>query len=166
MSQPRVDRPVTEPGYGIPGTMEGTLDWSWVSGRMSDALTYWVASVRPDGRPHVTPIWGVWVDEAFWMEGGAATTRARNLASNPAAVVTVERGNDAVIVEGEAKRVFELDDALISRLRDGYAKYRDSHGYEADPQNWVGGGIWRVRPHKVLAWSDYPADATRWTLER
>ena len=38
-------------------------------------------------------------DDAFWMEGGPNTRRFRNLAANPAAVVTVERENDAVILE-------------------------------------------------------------------
>src|SRR5919106_4616574 len=146
MSQARVDRPVTEPGYGIPKSLKGTLGWSWVQERMNGALIYWVASVRPDRRPHVTPIWGAWVDDAFWMEGGPNTRRFKNLAQNEAAVVTVEQGNDAVIVEGDAARIFDLDDALIQRLLDGYAKYKQSHGYAAEAENWSDGGIWRIKP--------------------
>ena len=165
MSNPKVDRPVTEAGYGIPKSLKGTLSWDWVQERLNDALIYWVASVRPDARPHVTPIWGAWVDDAFWMEGGPHTRRSKNLAANPAAVVTVELGNDAVILDGDAERVFEIDDDLTKRLLDGYAKYIKSHGYTAEAGNWENGGIWRVRPHKVLAWSNYPADATRWTFE-
>ena len=165
MTNPRVDRPVTEPGYGIPKSLKGTLDWSWVEERMNHELIYWVASVRPNGRPHVTPIWGAWVDDSFWMEGGPRTRRFQNLAANPASVVTVEQGNDAVILEGDAERIHELDDALTDRLVDGYAKYIKSHGYKADPANWANGGIWRVRPRKVIAWSNFPADATRWTFD-
>lgn len=165
MSEPRVDRPVTEPGYGIPKSLEGTLPWAWVQERMTRELIYWVASVRPDNRPHVTPIWGAWVDDAFWMEGGRNTRRFKNLAQNPAAVVTVEQGNDAIILEGNAERVHELGDHLTQRLLDGYAKYIESHGYTAEAANWADGGIWRVRPRKVLAWSQYPTDATRWTFE-
>ena len=164
MAQPRVDRPVTEAGYGIPESLSGTLSWNWVQERMRDALIYWVASVRPDGRPHVTPIWGAWVDDSFWMEGGSNTRRFKNLADNSASVVTVERGDDAIIVEGDAERVYELDAALTQRLLDGYAKYIESHDYKADADNWKDGGIWRVRPRKVLAWSNYPQDATRWTF--
>jgi Pyridoxamine 5'-phosphate oxidase len=165
MSQPRVDRPHTEQGYGIPGSLEGTLPWSWASERLTAAPVYWVASVRPEGRPHVTPIWGVWVDEAFWMEGGSRTRRFINLQQNPAAVVTVERGNDAVIVEGDAEKVLQLDDGLLQRLLAGYAKYKASHGYQADAENWAE-GIWRVTPRKVLGWSNFPTDCTRWTFER
>jgi hypothetical protein len=165
MSEPKVDRPVTEPGYGIPESLSGMLSWDWVQERMSDALIYWVASVRPDARPHVTPIWGAWVDDSFWMEGGPNTRRFKNLAENPAAVVTIERGDDAIILEGDARRVYDLDEAVTRRLLDGYAKYRQSHDYAADPANWKDGGIWRVSPRKVLAWSNYPQDATRWTFE-
>ena len=165
MTQPRADRPVTEPGYGIPKTRKGILEWAWARERLTDELIYWVSSVRPNGRPHVTPIWGAWVDDAFWMEGGSGTRRFRNLAENPAAVVTVERGNDAVIVEGDAERVFDLTPELTAGLVQGYAKYKMSHGYVPDPAGWQDGGIWRVKPRKVLAWSNYPRDATRWTFD-
>ena len=144
--------------------MKGVLTWEWVRERMSEAPVYWVASVRANGRPHVTPIWGAWVDDAFWMEGGAGTRRFRNLAENPAAVVSVERGSDAIMLEGDAERVYDLDAELTSRLLDGYAKYIQSHGYRAEAANWNEGGIWRVKPRKVLAWSNYPKDATRWTF--
>jgi pyridoxamine 5'-phosphate oxidase-like protein len=164
VSEPRVGRPQTEPGYGIPESLNGTLDWGWARDRLVEAAVYWVASVRPNGRPHVTPIWGVWVDDAFWMEGGARTRRFRNLAENPAVVVSVERADDVVIMEGDAERMFDLDAGLTERLVAGYSKYKSTHGYEADPANWAGGGIWRVMPNKVFGWSSYPRDATRWTF--
>ena len=164
MSQPIVSRPYIKDGYGIPDHLDGVLDWSWARERLTDASIYWVASVGPKHRPHVTPIWGAWVDEAFWMEGGPRTRRFRNLGENPAAVVTVERGNDAVIVEGDAERVFDIDADLSARLMEGYAKYIAGHDYRVDPANWADGGIWRVRPRKVMAWSDFPADTTKWTF--
>jgi hypothetical protein len=163
MGEPRVSRPYIADGYGIPEHLDGTLPWSWAEERLRDAPTYWVATVQPSGRPHVTPIWGVWVDGAFWMEGGPNTRRFRNLAENPAAVVTVERGNDAVILEGDADLVTDLDDALVERLLAAYAKYIPTHGYKAERSNWDA-GIWRVRPAKVMGWSDFPADTTRWTF--
>jgi hypothetical protein len=97
------------------------------------------------------------------MEGGPNTRRFRNLAANPAAVVTVERGSDAIILEGDADLVADLDDALVERLLAAYAKYIPTHGYEAERSNWHA-GIWRVRPAKVLGWSRFPDDTTRWTF--
>jgi len=165
VAQPRVSRPYTEDGYGIPDHLDGTLPWSWAEQRLREAPIYWVATVRPDGRPHVTPIWGVWVDEAFWMEGGQRTRRFKNLAVNPGAVVTIEQGDDAVILEGRADLVTDLDEPLIERLLAAYGKYIASHGYQAERENWAA-GIWRVRPDKVMGWSSFPADTTRWTFDR
>lgn len=162
LGEPQVDRPFIEDGYGVPDHLDGTLPWSWAQDRLRDAAVYWVSSVRPDGRPHVTPIWGVWVDGAFWMEGGPNTRRFRNLARNPATVVTIERGNDAIILEGDAELVTHLADELVDRLLAAYRKYLPTHGYRAERENWAN-GIWRVRPRKVLGWSNFPADTTRWT---
>jgi Pyridoxamine 5'-phosphate oxidase len=162
---PRVDRPYIADDYGIPEHLDGILPWPWAEERLAEASVYWVATVTSTGRPHVTPIWGVWVDGAFWMEGGARTRRFSNLAANPATVVTVERGNDALILEGDADLVRDLDEGLIDRLLAAYRKYLPSHGYEAHPDNWRD-GIWRVRPRKVLGWSNFPADTTRWTFDR
>lgn len=164
MAEPRVSRPYIADGYGIPDSLEGVLSWSWAEQLLHDAPIYWVATVGPDGRPHVTPIWGVWVDGAFWMEGGANTRRFRNLAVNPAAVVTIERGNDALILDGDAELVRDLDAGLVGRLLQAYAKYVATHGYRAEAENWRH-GIWRVRPRKVLGWSSFPADTTRWTFD-
>jgi hypothetical protein len=161
--EPRVDRPFTEDGYGIPDHLDGTLPWSWAERRLTDSAVYWVASVRPDGRPHVTPIWGVWVDDAFWMEGGARTRRFKNLRLNRATVVTIERGDEALILEGDADLVTDLGDGLSDRLLGAYRKYLPSHGYEAEVSNWRH-GIWRVAPRKVLGWSRFPVDCTRWTF--
>jgi hypothetical protein len=163
VAEPQVSRPFIQDGYGIPETLDGTLHWSWAEERLVSAPVYWVASVTAEGRPHVTPIWGAWVDGAFWMEGGPNTKRFRNLAANPAAVVSVERGDDVVIVEGDADLVTSLDDGLTQRLLDGYAKYIASHDYKAEASNWAE-GIWRVTPRKVFGWSNFPMDTTRWVF--
>jgi nitroimidazol reductase NimA-like FMN-containing flavoprotein (pyridoxamine 5'-phosphate oxidase superfamily) len=161
---PRASRPHI-PGYGIPRTRKGMLDWEWARERLEVALVYWVASIRPEGGPHVMPTWGVWLDERFWFEGGMGTRRARNIAHNPAIVVHVEQGDDAVIVEGMAEMTRSPDADLAARLVEGYGKYRTSHGYTADPANWESGGLWAMRPTLAFAWSKYPQDATRWHFE-
>ncbi len=93
------------PEYGIPATDEGTLSWEWARERLREALTYWVATVRPEGRPHLMPTWGVWVGDAFYWEGGLQTRRARNVALRGDVVVSVGGDEAAVIVEGHAERV-------------------------------------------------------------
>jgi hypothetical protein len=61
MEIPRVSRPC-RPGQGISGPTEGSglLHWSRAAERLSTARNYRVATVWPDGRPHVMPVWGMW----------------------------------------------------------------------------------------------------------
>lgn len=54
-----VGRPIMPAGYGISAESDGRLDWAWLDSRLETARNYWVASTRPDGRPHVMPVWGV-----------------------------------------------------------------------------------------------------------
>ena len=114
---------LTSPRLRHSGSSRWHFALEWAEERLTEAPVYWVASVGPENRPHVTPIWGVWVDAAFWMEGGPNTRRFRNLKLNPATVVTIERGNDALILEGDAELVTDLDDALTQRLLAGFRKY-------------------------------------------
>lgn len=159
----RPERPYV-PEYGIPASDEGTLPWAWARDRLVDALTYWVATVRPDGRPHLMPTWGVWVDEAFFWEGGLQTRRARNLAQRDDVSVSLGGDEAVVIVEGHAERVTEPDVTLEARLVAAFAKYAQPFDYTVDPANWRTGGLWRVRPTVAFGWTahGYPRDATRW----
>jgi hypothetical protein len=160
-SEPRVERPHV-PEYGIPETLDGALPWTWARERLESALEYWVATTRPDGRPHLMPLWVAWVDEAAWFEGGLQTRRARNLELNAGCAIGIDDGIESVIVEGIAARVTELDPGQIERLVAGYEKYVAARDYRVDPANWRIGGLWRVRPTVAFGWIRYPDDATRW----
>lgn len=160
---PSAELPHLPEGYGLPTTTEGLLPWSHARERLERARNYWVATTRPDGRPHVSPIWGVWVDETFYCDGSPATRRGRNIAANPAVAVHLESGDDVVIVEGLAAQVAAPDPALAARLAAAYgAKYAPD--YQPGPDQWKEGGLYAVRPRVALAWSHFPADATRFVF--
>ena len=72
---------------------------------MCDCRTFWVATVHTSNRPHVMPVWGVWVDDAFYFSTGRKSRKGRNVAANPACTVTNDDGEEAVIVEGSAVEV-------------------------------------------------------------
>jgi hypothetical protein len=82
--------------------------------------TYWLATVRPDGRPHVMPVLGVWVDRGFYFSAGETTRKARNLAHDPRCVVTVEAEPLDLVLEGRADKV--RDAATLQRVADAYAE--------------------------------------------
>lgn len=163
---PQADRPHI-PGYGVPEAHEGMLPWDWAVERLENAIHYWISTTRPDGRPHAAPVWAVWVDGMIVFESGPHSRRARNIAANPAAVVHLESGDDIVIVEGITEAISRPDPGLESRLLDAFSsKYGARYDYQYDPANWRDGGLYVVRPRKVLAWDSFDiTGATRWVFD-
>jgi Pyridoxamine 5'-phosphate oxidase len=81
--------------------------------------TYWLATTRPDGRPHVAGVGAVWVDGRFYFVSGAPTRKSRNLANNPNCVISVALSGLDLVVEGTARVV--TDDPTLQRLAKLYA---------------------------------------------
>jgi nitroimidazol reductase NimA-like FMN-containing flavoprotein (pyridoxamine 5'-phosphate oxidase superfamily) len=137
------------------------LSWSHVEERISAARNYWVATTRPDGRPHLTPVWGLWVDWAFYFGGTPRSRKARNLAENPNVAVHPESYGVVVILEGVAEAVTDPDPALSERVA---AASTAKYGVGSSEIE----GSYAVRPRVVFAWleNDFPNTATRWFFER
>lgn len=73
-----------------------------INQRLAKEHNAWLATVRPDGRPHVTPVWFVYIDGRFWVGTGRDNVKTRNVLSNPAVVITLEDGVQPVVAEGTA----------------------------------------------------------------
>lgn len=154
-------------GYGLPTDVDGVLTWPTVEQRLTDALHYWLATVRPDGTPHVVPRWGVWLDNRFYYDGAPTTRHAVNLRSNPACSLNLESGTETVIVEGESVPVRADAAGLGERIAAAFGKYHDL-GYKPTADSWSGeegGGLCALTPRRALAWFDFPKDATRFRFE-
>jgi PPOX class probable F420-dependent enzyme len=159
VAAPQPTRPSIVPGYGISTAAEGLLDWAWVSERLERSRSYWICTVRADGRPHAMPVWGVWVDERVHFGSDPASVKARNLTRDPRVVVHLESGDECVVLEGVAEPFVEPAQDLFQRVADAYeTKYG---GFR--PEYPTGPGWFSVRHETALAWleSDYPNTATR-----
>jgi len=159
-SQPKADRPFA-PGYGIVGAEDGKglLSWAWVARKMNNCRTFWLATIHAGrARPHVMPVWGVWVDDAFFFSTGRKSRKGQNLAANPACTITNDNGEEAVIVEGLATQA--QDAAEQERVAIAYKKK-----YKMDPRS-MGEPIFRVQPSRVFGFVEktFPHSATRWRL--
>jgi hypothetical protein len=152
-ADPQPERLDLPPGYGTPAAM---LTWEEVRGRLEDAPNYWLATVRPDGRPHVVPLDGLWQDGAWWFGGSPQAVKHRNLLADGRAVLHLADPVAAVIVEGVCGLVVP-DGATARRLAKASRK---KYGYGPPPSSYAE-GVWRLRPSKVMAWTSLPADATR-----
>ncbi|MEP6480193.1 MAG: pyridoxamine 5'-phosphate oxidase family protein [Rhodoglobus sp.] len=166
-SLPRRERPSFPDGYGLPDTDEGMLEWEVIERRLVDSKHYWLATVRPDGRPHVVPRWGVWLDGRLYYDGSPATRHARNVEANPACTLTLEDGANAVILDGRSEASRADAKGLGSRISAAFAKYHDD-GYSPSADAWAGeqgGGLRVFTPQTALAWTKFPTDATRFVFD-
>jgi len=154
----RRDRPETERSYGIPSDAAGLLPWSFVAETLASERTVWLSTTLPDGRPHARPVWGVWTDGTFHCGGGDRTRWVRNLRSNPNLTVHTESGTSVVILEGTATELAP-ETAAPERLDRVDSAYEEKYGIEH------GTPVFAVGPRVVLAWTDFPTDATRWRFE-
>ncbi len=166
--EPRASRPYL-PDYGLLDAQsgQGLLPWSWATEQLLNAHNYWIATTRPDGQPHLMPVWGVWLDEIFYFSTGRRSRKALNLAADPRCVVCPERADEAVILEGVAEKV--VDPLLLRQVADALSeKYqwsmeptqegvRDAHGNE--------GPVFAVHPRVAFAWGEFPKSATRWIFD-
>lgn len=163
--EPQAERNID--GYGTP-----PIPWTKVRERLEQGLsqapgsggpdrhTCWLATVRPDGRPHVMPLGILWVDGAWYFNAGAATRKAQNLAHDPHCVLTVATHEFDLVVEGQAVRL--TDPARVGRIaeafraqgwparvsEDGVTLTADYSAPSAGPPPW---SVYEVIPETVFA---------------
>jgi general stress protein 26 len=131
-------------------------EWATALADLQGAEVYWLSTVRPDGRPHVTPLLGVWLDGALYFCTGPAERKAKNLAQNPNCVLTtgcngLDDGLD-LVVEGAAAKVSEA--AELQSVADTFESKYGRH-FTAPDGTWFGLGeairggdtlVYRVAP--------------------
>ena len=135
---------------------------SWEDTRkvLESAELFWVSTVRADGRPHVTPVVAVWVEDAVWFSTGATEQKFVNMRANQHVVMTTgcnrwDQGLD-VVVEGDAVQV--TDDSVLGRVApaftskwDGRWEYTAGGGAFRDTDGRGEAMVFRVTPTKVFA---------------
>lgn len=150
----------------------GTAPTSWADARqvLAEAQLCWITTVRADGRPHVTPLVAVWLDEALHFSTGAGEQKGVNLVANPTVVLAAgpnrwDGGLD-VVVEGRAVRV--TDEAVLARLAeawttkwDGSWRFEVRDGAFRQPGHETPALVYRVVPEKVLAFGQGTFTQTR-----
>ena len=166
--EPAVGLPYFPEGYIDPNQIEGFLPWSYAEERLKRARAYWVGTVAAGGQPHITPIWGVWLDGALYFEGSPQTRRGRNIAANSKIVVHLdgnENGEDVLILQGEAHKVLKPERSLTGRLSAIFSEKYAYENYSPAPDAWDDGGLYRMKPHLAIGWTKFLRDPTRWIFE-
>jgi PPOX class probable F420-dependent enzyme len=137
-----------------------------------DRHTSWLATIQPDGRPHVVALGVLWRGDRLYFTANASTRKAKNLARDPRAVITVATQSFDLVVEGEAARV--VDDDELAAVAAEYAKggwpARVEGGSLTAPYSAPSAGpppwdLYRLTPTSVVAMATTaPSGATRFDL--
>jgi hypothetical protein len=163
------------------------LDWATVQARLEQPIpqapntggpnrhTVWLATINPDGRPHLTGVGALFVQGTFWFESGDQTQKARNLARDSRCALTLSTQEFDLVIEGEARKV--TDSRTVARMAAQWAAVGwpvrvDDTGTgltaeysapSAGPPPWY---VYRVVALKASAVSTVePGGATRWEFD-
>jgi len=149
------------PEYGLERSRAGLLPWRWAADRLARAHNYWIATTGGDGAPHLVAVWGIWLDDTFLFSTAASSRKGRNLAANPRCVISTERADEAVIVQGDARLV--TDRRRLARIARIYDKKYGS-GFPAESH------VYAVRPRVAFGFiereEDFGRTATRWRFSQ
>ena len=156
---PIAERLVMPPGYGNTAT---TQPWADVCARLTAAKQYWVATNRRQGSPHLVPVDGLWVDDVLYYGGSPDTLHVRLARADPHVTVHLPDPWNVVVVEGAVDRPVP-EPTLGQHLADlANAKYAE-YGMEFDSNSYS--DPFALHPRRVLAWSSFPTDATRFIFD-
>ncbi len=125
-----------------------------VDERLRKNLIIWLSSVRPDGRPHLVPVWFLWDGKNILIFSQPNTQKIRNLRQNTNVILALDDtkdGEDVVMLEGKAE--FLNDPAVNPTLPAYAAKYNSelkSMGYTAEAMAAEYAQAIRITPTRFL----------------
>jgi PPOX class probable F420-dependent enzyme len=96
-----------------------TLD-PQVEHRLQTEQNLWLATVRPDGSPHLVPIWFVWVAGKIYLCTGTDSVKVRNAKQNPRVSIALEDGSQPIVIEGLARPIEQADSAVLAEFQRKY----------------------------------------------
>lgn len=165
------NKPVTELDTRYSSEDATPTTWADASQQLEKAEVYWLSTVRPDGRPHVTTLLSVWLDGALYFCTGASERKAKNLAHNSHCILTTgcnsfKEGLD-IVVEGDAVRV--TDAAKLEQIADLYeSKYGSDWRFDVRDGAFNGEGgnvalVFEVAPSMAFGFvKGASSSQTRW----
>ena len=159
---PKTTRP-NMPGYGLPKSKKGLLAWKWAENQLKKSRQYWIATTRPDARPHVMVVWALWMDGVLYFSTGKESRKAKNLAANPNCTMCTENAAKAVILEG----VVETE-RNVERIREFVKRYEKKYDWKLGEmgENMIAlkDPVFLLRPKVAFGlWEKkFATTATRW----
>lgn len=147
------------------------MRWAAAREQLAAAPKFWLATGRPDGRPHVMPVLAVWSDTALYVATRPTSRKGRNLAGEPHCVLTTATDVADLVVECHA---IDVDDPAEQRrvLAALEAKYdwrftvRDGVVHDDSLPGSPVYGLHRLAPTRAFGYGPDGLTATRWRFAR
>jgi len=119
----------------------------------------------PYVRPHVMPVWGVWMEDALWFSSSRGSRKARNLPANAHCTITTDNAYEPVVIEGEAVLIDNLG-VIGAFVAETNQKYKTD--YSIDFFNPADNACFNVAPTWAfgLTEADFTGSPTRWVFGR
>jgi PPOX class probable F420-dependent enzyme len=162
------------------------IDWTAITARLAEGVTQapgtggpnrhtcWLATINPDGSPHVNGVGAIWRDGGFWFETGRTSRKGRNLSRDPRCTLSVATLQFDLVVEGEAEIV--TDPPTVAAMAkawaaEGWPCTVDESGqaltaeYSAPSAGRPPWNVYRISARRATAlWTLEPGGATRWNF--
>jgi nitroimidazol reductase NimA-like FMN-containing flavoprotein (pyridoxamine 5'-phosphate oxidase superfamily) len=119
--------------------------------RLETERNIWVASVRPDGRPHLAPVWFAWHVGKLYVCTEPGSVKARNISQNRRVVLALEDGTHPVICEGTAAPVLAPWSAVAEVTAKVAAIFRNKYDWDISSEEQYT-QLLEVTPTKWLTW--------------
>lgn len=162
-----------EPAKAMPLLPDDTRPqptWADVSRHLAEADTFWLATIRADGAPHVMPVLAVWSDGALHFVASRTSRKAANLSRDTRCTISTTTPGIDLVVEGRAARVSDE-----TRLRNVAATYAAKYDWHVDVRDgaFFGEGaptagpppydVYEIMPTTIYAFGTTESfGATRW----
>jgi hypothetical protein len=159
----KISRPKLPQGYA--DNPASFVDWEWVTSQLTQSKNYWLCSVRPDGRPHVVPRWGVFIDNKFYYDGSPETRHAQNITKNPFVSLHLESGTQVVMMEGISESAEKPTPEFAIQLAQAIGNKYGDQGYSPKPDQWDNGGLYVLTPRQCMAWTVFSENPTKFVFE-
>ncbi|HEY0737114.1 MAG TPA: TIGR03667 family PPOX class F420-dependent oxidoreductase [Herpetosiphonaceae bacterium] len=129
-----------------------------VAERLRTELIMWLSSTRPDGRPHLVPVWFLWDGQSILIFSKPNNQKIRNLRQNSNVMVSLEaanEGEDIVLIEGQATLLEESTSEVMP------PEYVEKYSAQIAAFQWTPEGMAaeysqaiRIQPTRFIAWGE------------
>jgi PPOX class probable F420-dependent enzyme len=124
--------------------------------RLRTETIIWLSTVRPDGRPHLVPVWFHWDGQDVLIFSKPRDQKIRNLRHSPRVVLALETadlGDEVVLIEGTAVFLDEPSSVVTPpEYQEKYAALIARLGWEPAGMAREYSLALRVTPTKFISW--------------